>query len=158
MNRKILLIVASIVFVCSIAAAILLFSGPHMRNQSHLRAFETTMALPPANTEFYSHKTFRAEDIIIPESTESNVAKGKTYYGYYCIFCHGENGKGNGPVGESYMPHPADLTSDSVKTFSTAELYRRSFTGTGHAPVLERVVPEDFRSYILMYIREGFQD
>ncbi len=158
MNRKILLIVAGIVVVFTITAAILLLSGPHMRQQPSMRAFETTMALPPVNSEFYSHNPLDAEDILIPESTPLNLNKGKIYYGYYCVFCHGENGRGNGPVGQSYVPGPSDLSGDSMVIFSPAELYRRSFKGVGHEPVMERVIPEDFRKYILTYIQSGFRE
>ena len=156
MNKKLLLIIAISVFLLTIVAAVLLLSGPHMRNQPSLKAFEAPVNLPPEGSVFYSHKKISAEEIVKPETSVENLGKGETYYGYYCIFCHGGDGKGNGPVGQSYIPKPADLTSDSLQNYSVAELYRRSFTGVGHEPVLERVVPEDFRKYILAYVREEF--
>ena len=156
MNKKLLLIIAVTIFALTVTAAILLLSGPRMRNQPSLRAFETPVNLPPEGSVLYSHTKSSAEEIIMPETTTENLNKGETYYGYYCIFCHGEDGKGNGPVGQSYTPKPSDLTNDSLQHYSVTDLYLRSFTGVGHEPVLERVVPEDFRKYILAYVREEF--
>ncbi len=156
MNKKLLLIIAISVFLLTIVAAVLLLSGPHMRNQPSLRAFESAVNLPAENSVAYGIVKFSPEDIVMPETTGVNLNKGKTYYGYYCIFCHGEDGKGNGPVGQSYIPKPSDLTSDSLQNYSVADLYKHSFTGIGHEPVLERVVPEDFRKFILVYVREEF--
>ncbi len=157
MNKKLLLIIGVTVFLLSVVAAVLLFTGPRMRNQPSLRAFETAVNLPSENSVFYSHNKFSPENIQLPDATIENLAKGRTYYGYYCIFCHGSDGKGNGPVGKSYTPKPADLTSDSLRKYSTADLYRSSFTGIGHEPVMERVVPTQFRKYILTYVIEEFE-
>ncbi len=156
MNKKKFVLMVSVLVAGLIVVGTLLLSGPHMIDQPSLRAFETPMNLPPENSVQYKHEDFKPEEIVMPEVDEVSLEKGKVYYGYFCIFCHGEDGKGNGPVGQSYVPKPADLNSDTIRSYTTPDLYRHSFTGTGHEPVLERVVPEDFRRYILLYIREEF--
>ena len=40
--------------------------------------------------------------------------RGRVYYNYYCVFCHGDNGQGDGPVGYSYMPAPTDLHAPKI--------------------------------------------
>jgi len=80
-------------------------------------------------------------------------ARGRIYYDYYCVFCHGTDGRGNGPVGQSYMPKPSDLTDPSVQRQSDGELLRKSLTGTGHEPVLARVIPPEHRWYLVSYVR-----
>jgi mono/diheme cytochrome c family protein len=35
---------------------------------------------------------------------------GAVTYQFYCVTCHGEGGKGDGPAAASLTPHPADLT------------------------------------------------
>ncbi|PWB67139.1 MAG: menaquinol oxidoreductase [Deltaproteobacteria bacterium] len=41
--------------------------------------------------------------------TEGNLSKGKELFGIFCVPCHGDSGKGDGPVGKKYVPTPADL-------------------------------------------------
>lgn len=150
----ILLIFAGLSFV---TAAILLFTGPRMRFQTSLQAFERTMPYPPDKTVDFYHSPFDTASFTIPAPSKENIDRGWIYYNYYCAFCHGINGKGNGEVGKSYIPKPADLSVDSTIDYNTAELYSASFHGTGHSPVLERVIPYGHRAYILLYIRYGFK-
>jgi mono/diheme cytochrome c family protein len=39
-----------------------------------------------------------------------DAAAGKTSYTAYCFACHGETGKGDGPVGVALQPPPRDLS------------------------------------------------
>lgn len=98
---------------------------------------------------------------VLPEDNEANpivmskeaIDSAKIYYDYYCVFCHGPSGKGDGQVGQSYYPRPSDLHSAKIKSYSDAALYRAMLTGVGHEPVLERVVLERYRWYIVLYVR-----
>lgn len=81
------------------------------------------------------------------------VRNGRIFYGYYCRMCHGPAGDGNGAVGESYNPKPADLSSSRVKSLSDGELYLRMLTGVGHEPVMIQTVPPDQRWPLVMYVR-----
>ena len=45
----------------------------------------------------------------IPPTSDS-VAAGQAVYERYCLTCHGENGRGDGPGGEGLEPPPADLS------------------------------------------------
>jgi hypothetical protein len=75
------------------------------------------------------------------------------YYGYYCVFCHGETGRGDGLVGRSYVPRPTDLTAPSVQNLSDGALYGAMLAGTGHEPVLGYVVLPEALWYIVAYVR-----
>jgi hypothetical protein len=55
----------------------------------------------------------------------------------------------------TYRECPADLMADSLRKSEPDVLYELSFRGTGHEPVLERVVPVKYRKYILLYLRNG---
>lgn len=140
-----------------ITFAVLMLSGPHMIEQPSVHAFEAEMPLPPEDAIPFDHDAFDPSAMELPESTQANLEKGRVYYGYYCVFCHGEKGDGNGPVGQSYTPKPADLRALGSKNYSKEALYRAAFTGTGHTPVLERVVPQDQRKFILAYIKNGLR-
>jgi len=42
---------------------------------------------------------------------ETSWASGPEMYGEYCAACHGNNGRGHGPVGRAFNVPPADLTT-----------------------------------------------
>ncbi len=48
-------------------------------------------------------------------ATKQSIAMGHALFMTYCFPCHGETGKGNGPVSKVFDTQPADLTSDYVK-------------------------------------------
>ena len=43
--------------------------------------------------------------------TEFSLLTGKELYGIYCAPCHGESGKGDGPVAKKFVPTPADISA-----------------------------------------------
>jgi mono/diheme cytochrome c family protein len=40
---------------------------------------------------------------------KASIERGGKLYKTYCVSCHGEKGKGDGPAGASLTPRPADL-------------------------------------------------
>lgn len=154
-NRKAIIVLVALTIIALIIVAVLLFSGPRMMNQPSLRAFESRVELIPEKSVFYNQKGMDIDKIILPDANANNLEKGKVYYGYYCVFCHGEDGSGNGPVGQSYTPVPADLTKGNLQSYETKELYEVSFKGIGHEPVLERVISPEHRKLILVYLKES---
>ncbi|MGE0680589.1 MAG: cytochrome c [Candidatus Binatia bacterium] len=59
---------------------------------------------------------------------ERVVANGKRLYQWYCEFCHGAKGKGDGPLSASLTVKPADLTQIRKKhegKFPFWETYRQ---------------------------------
>ena len=142
------------------AAGYLLFTGPHMTQQPHLRVFGAPMprpapgALPVTSLGFEVPTAQEAAALSNPlPPTAQNRARGATYYAYYCAFCHGSKGDGNGPVGESYVPKPSDLRSPKIQAYSDGELLRSMLTGTGHAPALETTVLPEHRWYLVHFVR-----
>ncbi|HEX2934796.1 MAG TPA: hypothetical protein VHO72_05535 [Bacteroidales bacterium] len=155
MKKKIFIGIGIVSIAFVVTAAILLFSGPHMKYQPSLKAFEAELKLPPEDAIPFVDPKNDFSSIATPAVNKSNIEKGKVFYGYYCIFCHGNDGKGNGPVGHSFVPKPADLNSAKIAGYDSLQLYNASFKGI-HAPVLENVVAPEFRKYILVYIKEKF--
>ncbi|RQU97671.1 hypothetical protein DF047_37760, partial [Burkholderia cenocepacia] len=47
-------------------------------------------------------------------SVGQNMAEGKKLYETYCVACHGDKGKGNGPAAQSLPNKPADHTNGAV--------------------------------------------
>jgi len=44
----------------------------------------------------------------------TSVAAGKAIFAEKCVPCHGESGKGDGPIGITLNPRPADLTQHAI--------------------------------------------
>lgn len=125
------------------------FTTPHMRVQENIRSFRALMPLAPA-------QSVPLENISLEPLTGGDpgeVGKGATYYRCYCLYCHGESGNGEGRVGQSYMPKPADLQADRTQAMNDEELLRAMLLGTGHTPVLVRVVPRAAYPHLLAYVR-----
>ena len=59
----------------------------------------------------------------IPPNSES-ISAGQAAYTVHCVSCHGETGKGDGPLGVALNPRPADLSAHAVPGVHTdAQLY-----------------------------------
>jgi hypothetical protein len=140
--------------------AYLLFTGPRMFDQPNIRPLQARMPVIPKGSVpvTNAYEPIPAEEQAktlknpLPKTPE-NYARGKIYYGYYCAFCHGEKGAGDGPVGYSYVPVPSDLRTEKVKSLSEGQLLRAMLIGTGHEPVLQKVIPPEHRWYLELYTR-----
>jgi mono/diheme cytochrome c family protein len=142
------------------ALGYLFFVGPRMRIQPHIRAFQAVMPPTPSGSVPVEGlppplpTTREALELVNPlPADEKTLASGRVYYGYYCAFCHGNQGRGDGPVGGSYLPMPADLQSSRVQAMRDGELMRAMLSGTGHKEVLQRVIRPEHRWYLVSYVR-----
>jgi hypothetical protein len=154
-----------IIIIAGCTIAYLLFTGPRMRAQINYRHFQAAMPVISPNTvpvkDIYEPLPTeqQAKKLTNPfAGTQENFAKGKIYYGYYCAFCHGDKGDGYGPVGYSYVPKPADLREAKIQKKSDGEILYAMLTGTGHSPMLQRIVPPQDRWYLVLYVRQFGQD
>jgi mono/diheme cytochrome c family protein len=158
--KKILVLLAGIpVLIFVVVFGYLLYKGPRMTVQHHIREYQMimpsrvagTVAVAPAERLPSAAKATGLRNPLSP--TLVNTGRGGVYYQYYCVFCHGDNGAGDGPVGQSYIPRVPDLRTQKVATLSDGELLRSMLTGIGHEPVLERVVPPEYRWYLVQFVR-----
>jgi len=133
-----------------------IYTGPKMKVQPHIRTYQAVAPpLPPGSVpvQVPTRLDDSAAQLAGPVSaTPSDLANGKTYYTYYCVFCHGEKGDGLGAVGESWDPAPADLRTVRVRQMSRPQLLKSMLTGVGHDPVLEMVVHPRFRRELVLYV------
>lgn len=148
----------------------LIMIGPEMKSQPNIRAYQARFPLPPAGVvpvEPTAGIPSPAEAAAMQNplrATPENLARGRAYYEYYCLPCHGDAADGNGPVGQSFLPHPPDLrscrgchgetadvkghagqsspaagdmSSTKVRILKDGELLRVILTGVGHQPAIE---------------------
>lgn len=146
----------------------LMFSGPRMHIQPKLMPYQALLPAVPQGTvpvlAFGAQKGTPDATSLIREphlpsvrnpldATERTHRIGQAYYSNYCAFCHGKAGHGDGPVGQSYVPAPTDLTAPAVAGLSDGDLYKGMLTGVGHDPVLGYVVDPNAPWYIVSYLR-----
>ena len=141
-----------------------LYEGPRMRMQPNVRTYQTEVppmpegTVPAASPDAAPNAKAPAAEAAaalanpVPASEES-VARGKVYYQYYCVFCHGDTGDGSGPVGQSYVPKPSDLCAPKITGYTDGQMLRAMLVGVGHEPVLEKVVPDEHRWPLVNYVR-----
>ena len=159
MKKLILTLIALSLLGLAGLYAVVLLNGPRMRVQQHIRAFQMVLPLVPPGTvttnwpDPVASPTPVAGAVTLPADKAAVLQRGRVYYHYYCVFCHGEKGDGHGPVGESYLPVPADLRSAKVKGYDDRQLLRAMLTGIGHEPILERVVDPQHRMYLMLFVR-----
>jgi len=133
---------------------------PRMRDQQSIKPFEKEMPESPAHQVPYAAPAFlphtREQAAATPNPvrpTPEAISLGRIYYGYYCQMCHGENGKGDGAVGRSYVPAPTDLTSAGVRRMSDGEMAWAMVFEVGHEPALDSTVPLERRWHIIHFVR-----
>ncbi len=103
----------------------------------------------------------------LPNSPEAKEA-GKQIYLKRCMPCHGINGDGNGPAGDTLSPRPRDFTRGLFKLRTTAwkdapteadhfRTVSRGIPGTA-MPAFARILTEQERWQVTYYERTFFAD
>jgi mono/diheme cytochrome c family protein len=91
----------------------------------------------------------------IPVSAES-IAAGQTLFSAHCALCHGQTGKGDGPVGVTLNPRPADLTQHAIVGIHTdAQLFEwisNGFPGS-QMPAFRSALSDTERWHLVNFIR-----
>jgi mono/diheme cytochrome c family protein len=89
------------------------------------------------------------------------IARGKAVYLTYCAQCHGYNHDGNGTVGQSFAPLPADLRSAGVQDSPAGVLFKNISYGIpdGRQPPLHATITVDDRWKVVAFIKSlGVRD
>ena len=132
---------------------------PRMRDTPSIKPFERQMPEMPAGVQAFgepARPTTRQEAAAVPNPVPRSASSrdlGRIYYGYYCLMCHGADGRGDGTVGRSYLPQPTNLARPRVQAMSDGELAFAMAAGNGHEPVLDPTVTWERRWYIVHHLR-----
>jgi mono/diheme cytochrome c family protein len=84
--------------------------------------------------------------------TLASLENGKRLYGIYCALCHGENGKGGGPVAAKFVP-PPDLTTAFFRQRSDGFIYATIRSGGPLMPAQGEALSVTERWDVVNYLR-----
>jgi mono/diheme cytochrome c family protein len=101
----------------------------------------------------------------LPNPLERNaqtLTQARQLYGANCAMCHGVDGRGHGPVAESFQRArdtglapvpPVDLTGDRVRARLDGQLYWIVTNGLGNMPAFRALLTEDDVWAVVHFIR-----
>jgi len=84
--------------------------------------------------------------------TRAVLAKGREYYGIYCMVCHGPYGEGNGTVVPKF-PQPPTLQSAKVQGWSDGRIFHVMQEGQNLMPSYASQIPAKHRWAVIHYLR-----
>jgi mono/diheme cytochrome c family protein len=82
-----------------------------------------------------------------------SVAMGKILYERSCLPCHGDEGKGDGPMSAMLPTPPHDLSSPKISSQNDAMMFWKITTGKTQMPGFEKTIPDTDRWNIVNYVR-----
>ena len=91
----------------------------------------------------------------LPLNTPGVIQAGQKGYFTYCAQCHGPNHDGNGTVGQSFYPLPADLRSLKVQSKPEGAIFKSisyGIPGT-RQPAMATTIRIDERWRIVAYLK-----
>ena len=89
------------------------------------------------------------------KSPES-LARGREMYELHCQVCHGEQGRGNGPVGQKFVPQPMELNLDYVQLQPDGQLFYTISHGSIAMPGYRQSMTVEDRWHLVNFIKENF--
>lgn len=87
------------------------------------------------------------------KSTEKVLEKGKALYGIYCLVCHGETGKGDGPIVPKFR-NPPSYSSNTVSQLPEGRIFHTITKGKGMMPSHSVQLNVKERWFIVNYVKQ----
>jgi mono/diheme cytochrome c family protein len=85
------------------------------------------------------------------------LAKGKALFEIYCLVCHGEQGKGDGPIAAK-IPPPPSYKSDRLMSYRPGRIFHVITMGANKMPSYAAQLAPEERWQIITYIRAELQE
>jgi len=133
----------------------------NMYDNPAFRPQEEPVRLPPADsvpTKGLEHTpkpgTPEAAELKNPEKvTDFSLLTGKELFDIYCTPCHGESGKGDGPVAKKFVPTPADISGTGFGMAPEGVLFAIATHGMGGMPPFRSDLTAKERWRIVAYVK-----
>jgi mono/diheme cytochrome c family protein len=84
------------------------------------------------------------------------LEEGKELFHTYCAVCHGEQGKGDGPI-SGKIPAPPSYVSDRLMQFPPGRIFHVISMGTGKMPSYAAQLSADERWKVVTYVHAVLQ-
>ncbi len=98
--------------------------------------------------------TPEAQALRNPEKvTDFTLMTGKELYGIYCTPCHGDSGKGDGPVAKKFVPTPADISGKGFGMAPEGVLFAIATHGMGGMPPFRADLTVRERWLVVAYVK-----
>jgi mono/diheme cytochrome c family protein len=130
-----------------------------MRDDEAVQAYNQEFPLMPKKTipvegGIWVEREANPMELVNPLAPNSQmIAWGWERYHFYCVQCHGPKLDGNGTVGQSFAPLPANLESSDVQDQSDGEIFYKIRFGFNRHPALYSTVTDDETWAIVRYVR-----
>jgi mono/diheme cytochrome c family protein len=89
-------------------------------------------------------------------ATAQTQEEGKVLYQTYCLVCHGEQGRGDGPISEK-IPPPPSYVSDRLMQFPQGRVFHVITMGTNKMPSYATQLSGDERWKVVTYVHTSLQ-
>ena len=87
---------------------------------------------------------------------DDSFEKGRQMYELHCQLCHGEQGRGDGPVGKKFVPQPMELNLDYVQLQPDGQLFYTISHGSIAMPYYRQAMSTEDRWHLVNYIKNEF--
>lgn len=92
----------------------------------------------------------------VPANRES-IDRGKYFYGINCLVCHGEDGRGDGPVGLKFIEKaPVDLHDTYTQEQADGQLFFTLTRGRAKMPFYRDALSPSERWDVINYVKSEF--
>ena len=92
-------------------------------------------------------------------ATEESIARGKVFYEMNCLVCHGQEGRGDGPVGLKFVEKaPVDLNDAYTQDQADGQLFFTLTRGRVLMPFYRDALSPSERWDVINYVRSEFGD
>ena len=87
-------------------------------------------------------------------ATAASIQKGKRLFAEHCAMCHGDGGKGDGPMAEALETKPSVLTDRArMASQSDGELFWKISKGNPPMPDFEKTLSKEEIWHLVNYLR-----
>jgi mono/diheme cytochrome c family protein len=139
-----------------------------MRNQPSIKPQETevqtnassvptrnkeTISVPAGINELVLARLAAGELENPARATPESLNLGRSLYEIHCRTCHGDQGRGDGPVGLKFVVAPMDLTMDYVQLQPDGQIFFTISYGSIAMPFYRDSIPENERWHVVNYIK-----
>ena len=130
-----------------------------MKDQESLRPYKTPLPdMPPGTVpvegglQLLRSSPAEALKNPLPENA-GIIEEGKAKYEFFCVMCHGSRHDGQGSVGQSFSPLPANLKGPYVQNQADGVLFKKISLGFQRHPPMAYTVSAEDRWALVHFIR-----